>query len=118
MITKIGVIESVRCGYNGYDQCQIGFSFTLKSEQGTTIHEFIGGWGHITEDEIKNSTGCRWTHESRIKELGNCFWNFRNLLTDAKVKDIKQLVGKPVRIFFESEFGRNQGFEILKEAIL
>lgn len=34
------------------------------------------------------------------------------------IGDIRDLIGKPVKIYFESESGPNKGFEILKDAIL
>lgn len=119
MIEKIGVIRGVSIGACGYQECMLGFSFDIQGKGWGTVHEIIGGWGHVSEEELnKGSSTYKWTHAERITGLGEAFWKVNKLLQQAKVSDVQKLVGKPVKVFFESELGRNTGFEILTDAIL
>lgn len=106
---EIGKIKDVRTGFGGYDDAMIGFSFTLGSE-GWGVGDFWGEWATERLD------GARWTEADRIIALGNTLWRMRNLLSDAKVKTVEQLKGKPVEVTFEGS-NRLQSWRILTEAI-
>ena len=116
--TELGKIRKVHFGLGGYQDAQIVFSFELGGDGWGTTYTYECGWGHVTEDELKKP-GCsyKWTHENRIKQLGEKAWDVFKLMRDAKVSDINKLIGIPVRVNFESQFGRVVGFEILKEVL-
>jgi hypothetical protein len=119
MIEKIGVIERVKCGIGGYQDCQVVFEFQLKGKGWETIHVMECGWAHVSKEDLqKPNSSYKWTHESRIQQMGEKFWEVIEVMKDAKVSELNKLVGKPVVVKFDSEFGRNLGFTILKEAIL
>lgn len=112
MTEQIGVIQKVRFGNCGYQECMIGFSFTLGGKGWGTVHEIIGGWN------IEPTPSAQWTHESRIKGCGEAVWKVSKIMEDAKVTNLNDLVGKPVVVTFESPLGKNTGFKILTDCIL
>lgn len=119
MIEKIGAIKSAKFGFGGYQDCQVVFQFQVGGDGWGTFCTFEGGWAHVTEEELKEKNSrYKWTHEERIKGIGQKAWEVVQLMRDAKVESLQEMVGKPVVVFFEDEFGRNRGFRILKEAIL
>src|SRR6266567_3845077 len=101
MKEQIGVIESVRFGLTGYQECQLGFEFRLSGEGWGTTHIKVCGWGHVSEEDLKKfESNHKWTHESRIKHLGEICWQVFMFMQDAKVNSLEGLVGKPVAVFF------------------
>lgn len=118
-ITKIGVIEKVRFGLGGYQDTQIVFEFFLSMGSTSTIHTMECGFHHVTEDELfEFPHRYNWNHRDRCMRIGELAWEVVKLMKDAKVSDLNALVGKPVEVRLESEYGRNLGFRILKEAVL
>lgn len=119
MIEKLGKITDAKFGFGGYQDVQIVFSFELTMGSSTcTWHTIECGWGHVSKEELsKPGSIYKWTHEDRIKQLGEASWKVFELIKKAKVKSLSGLVGIPVKVFFESEFGPNKGFEILTEVL-
>lgn len=117
MIEKLAKIARVKFGFGGYQDCQIVFEFQLEGPGWGTIHTMEGGWGHVSEKELAESSNFKWTHPQRIKQLGEASWKVFEIMKKAKVRNLQELEGKPVRVFFESELGPNKGFEILEEVL-
>ena len=109
MRKELGKIISVRCGLGGYQDAQIGIGFTLGGDGWGVGTGFKGAWA------TKHSDSCKWTEQDRIESLGHAFMYLRELLKDAKVNDVTELVGIPVEVTFDG----NQLLEwrILKEVL-
>ena len=117
MITKLGKIKSAQFGIGGYQDAQAGFTFEVGGDGWGTIVSMGMVWAHLSKEEALADKNIKWAHEDRLKCIGENGWTVIELMKAAKVSSLSKLVGIPVKVFFESENGRNQGFEILKEVL-
>lgn len=118
MHTEIGKIERVRFGFGGYQDCQIVFQFVLGGKGWGTVVTYECGWGHISEAELtKPGSTYQWTHEGRVRRIGENGYKVFELIRKAKKQHLQELEGVPIKCFFESANGRNIGFEILEEVL-
>lgn len=107
---EIGVIKAVRFGAGGYDNVQFGLTVELLV-QGWSVNDFLGCWAGAPPANAK------WTLADQTEQYGKICRRVHQLLTDAKVKDLSALVGRPVRAYFEPN-GLLETWDILKEAVL
>lgn len=118
MHTELGKIRKASFGYGGYQDCQIVFSFELGGEGWGTTQTFECGWCHVSKEELeKPGSSYKWTHESRIKQIGEKAYEVFQIIRDAKKKSLDELEGVPIRAYFDSPVGRIIKFEILKEVL-
>jgi hypothetical protein len=121
MIEELGKITSANFGYGGYQDAQIVFRFELGGKGWGCTQTFECGWGHMSEEEVNKDKHIKWTHEDRIKNIGEKAWQVFNIIKAAKVNTLKELEGKPIRAFFEEQCprlaGRIHHFEILTEVL-
>lgn len=118
-MVKIGVIEKAIFGIGSYQDSVIVFQFNIKMHGTCVNHIMECGWAHVSEDDLTRADSTyKWKHEDRIKQIGTKGWEVIKLMQDAKVSSLDALVGKPVEVSLEGEFGRCLGIKILKEAIL
>lgn len=118
MIEKLGKIKSVKFGFGGYQDVQIVFSFEVGGEGWGTNVTYECGWGHVSKKELKDPKSTyKWTHEDRLKTLGEKAYDVVEIMQKAKVDSLDKLKGIPVKVFFESECGRNHGFEVLTDVL-
>lgn len=118
MHKELGKIESVHFGYGGYQDCQIVFELRLKVRTLNSHKVFECGWGHLTrEDLVKAGSNYKWTHDDRIKQIGNATWEVFTLMKAAKVKSFDELVGVPIEATFDSPCGRLLSVRPLEEVL-
>ncbi len=104
---ELGRIKKVYCGLT---DAQLGISFELGGSDGWGVMtQFRGHWGG------KRSEYAKWTDEDRIRVLGETFMYIGQLLSDAKVRDVSELVGKPVEATFDGNLLTD--WRILKEVL-
>ncbi len=108
--TAIGVVEDVRFGKGGYQDCMLGLSLTLRTSVGSVGTFVNGGW------TLERSSSARWTEVDRANQQSDMCQKIIELLESANVDDITKLKGKPVQVTFENS--RLKDWRILKEAIL
>lgn len=102
MEKKLGKIVSVYFGLGGYQECQFGLSLTFEGPElsgckwGCGV--FIGNWD---VNSIKHDEGCKWTERDRVKWHDDMCRKVSDILNKAKVKEVSQLLGKPVEVEFE-----------------
>ncbi len=106
----IGVIEKVSFGLGGYQDCQLGLSITMDFKTSGCQTFLSGGWIHDRTKETK------WTERDRAKSQAKLCSKIIELLKQAKVSDVTQLVGKPIVATFER--GALKDWRILTEVIL
>ncbi len=107
----LGKITSARFGIGGYNDAMIGLHL---------LFEFKGGgvsWNKVTWDcnIVKCNEDCDWDELARGEEYSNIIRELSKLLYDAKVKNVKDLVGVPVRLFFDGN--SLSKFDILTEVL-
>jgi hypothetical protein len=113
---KLGKIKKVFFGFGGYQNVQVVYSFILEGQGWGTISVFECGWGHVSEEDLnKTDYRYKWTHESRIKQIGENGWKVIQILKDAKVSTLDELKDKPVRVYFNGM--QLDRWEILKEVL-
>ncbi len=105
---KLARIEKASFGHGGYQDAEIGISFTFGSE-GWGIGDFWGFWG------TKRAGNAKWTEQDRIDTLGSVVMRINQLLSDARVRDVESLVGVPVEITING--GRMVSWRVLKEVL-
>lgn len=105
---ELGKIQRAEFGHGGYQDAQIGISFTLGG-QSWGVSDFRGDWSG------ERSEHCKWTDEDRIRRLGETCMYLDGLLTQAKKNYIAQLVGVPVEATFDSN--TLQSWRILTEVV-
>jgi len=105
--TILGKISAVNFGV---DEGRIGLRLTLE-----------GSWCVMTSHQVWDPTVTppgeysKWTIEDQDKELASMMRKVSKLLNDAKVSDIRELLGKPVE--FTSEDGMLKSWRILTEVL-
>jgi hypothetical protein len=98
MEKKLGKIGYIKFGLGGYQDAQLGLSFTLEGKDGWGVCDFRGFWDpHI----IECTTHCKWTEENRSSNFVLIMRYISDLLYDAKVDDITKLKGVPIEAIFE-----------------
>lgn len=96
MEKRLGKIQEAEFGMGGYQDVCFGLSVTLGND-GWGVRDFKGPWSQsIKADEHK-----KWTERDRDAELAEMAKFVDNLLRDAKVDYVSQLVGVPVEVTFE-----------------
>lgn len=94
MEKQLGKITRAEFGFGGYQEVQLGFSFSLGSD-GWVTGDFWGYWA------CDPGQGTQWTDAHRRLELGNTAMRVKDLLAAAKVQHLHQLVGVPVEVTFD-----------------
>ena len=107
----LGKIGSVKLGMGGYQNCQIGLSLTLKSDNVATS-TFEGFWDH---NAVKHDSHKKWNEDDRDKQMANLMAHISDYLTQAKVDDVAKLKGIPVEFCFEQN--RLSSWRILTEVL-
>jgi len=103
----LGKIESAKFGIGGYQDACIGLHFSFAFD-GCGVGNSIDTWD---PERIKWTDRCRWTEEERTQNLAGIVRKASKLLSDAKVTDFSQLVGKPVILTFSNNGGLGERLE-------
>lgn len=108
----LGKITEARFGFGGYQEAQIGLWLTFSNDSWSVNTGYGGGWSttHVTPNEHS-----KWTEEDRSKGFDKLVRDVNQLLSDAKVMHVAQLVGVPVEVTFEDL--RFKSFRVLKEVL-
>lgn len=113
MRKQIGKIKSVCVGKGGYQNAMFGISFELGGPD-WTVGDFEGAWGIKTPPhDITTEAG--WTEKDRTEAFSLTMRRMNQLICDAKVDCIAQLVNIPIEATFEGQ--KLQTWRILTEAI-
>lgn len=104
----LGKIEKASFGIGGYNDAQIGISFTL-SGGGFGVGDFWGYWS------IERSAYTKWSEEDRSTHLGQTVMRIAKLLSDAKVDSVDRLKGVPIELIFKDN--QLESWRILKEVL-
>ena len=90
MEARLGKISKVSYGFGGYDGAMFGLSVTLTMDGGSTgVCDFRGTWA--TRSEQAKFSEAEWLGSHTETALF-----VRDLLTQAKKRDVTDLVGVPV----------------------
>jgi hypothetical protein len=108
MDKKLGRIDSVRIGFGGYQDAQLGISFTLAGKS-WGVGDFWGYWASAPSENAK------WTTEDQCKSLGETFLRIGSLLKDANCQDVKDLAGVPVEVTLDGNMLKS--WRVLTEVI-
>ena len=93
MTKELGKIKSAEFGHGGYDGAMIGITFGLGGNGwGTSDH-----WGFWNTER---SDYCKWTEQDRKIYMGDVCMRVSQLLKEAKVTNVSQLVGIPIEVIF------------------
>ena len=111
MEKRLGKISSIRFGHSGYQDVQIGISFTL-SGKGWGVNDFKGYWD---AELIEHNNYCKWTENDRDKSYAEIIRYLSKLLKDAKRDTVDELEGIPVEVIFEGNTLKS--WRILTEVI-
>lgn len=111
METKLGRISNVRFGHGGYQDTQIGISFTLEG-QGWGVSDFKGDWD---AELIEHTEHCKWTEINRDKNYADTVRYLSQLLKDAKKDTVDELKGVPIEVTFEGNILKS--WRILTEVL-
>lgn len=93
--TCLGKINKVYFGFGGYQDCQIGISFSLASKS-SGVHDFWGTWSVVLVGKDKPQD---W-HEARRKVLVELVERIEQTLKEAKKNCVSDLQGVPVEIVY------------------
>lgn len=108
----LGKIHKVKFGSGGYDDAMFGFSFDLQFDGNTHTTKFIGTWS------AGPTEGAKWTIADQHKIFLESFLEVKNIMSEAKVDDFYQLVGKPIEVTVEGGVcGRVSEWRILTEVL-
>jgi hypothetical protein len=105
---ELGKISSVRFGFGGYDDAQIGLSLSF-SMKGSGVNTFLGTWSGTRSDR------CKWTEEERFKTLGETVLQIGEWLGKIHGKDVHDLVGTPVELTFDGNMLKD--WRLLEEVL-
>lgn len=108
---RLGKIQNVKFGHVGYQEAQLGFSFTLGHE-GWGVSDSRAYWDANIIDCSEHS---QWTEEDRDKSYAEIMRFISGLMKDAKVDSFEKLKGKPVEVVFENSTLKH--WRILTEVI-
>jgi len=102
---QLGKIQKASFGKN--HDGQLGLFLTLGGP-GWGVNESDTHWDHRSER-------AKWSHDEWVEGLGEIVLRLNDLLTKAKVCDISELVGIPVRAKFKNRL--LDSFEVLEEVL-
>lgn len=95
MEKQLGKIEKVWFGYGGYQECQLGIFFSLSFGKCCGTSTGMSDWDFNLIEWSKHS---KWTEVDRDASFAKICRYISDLLRDAKVGSIEELVGKPVEV--------------------
>jgi hypothetical protein len=111
MEKKLGKIESVSFGLDGYQGAMLGLHVTLGN----------GSWGvgdskaNWDAEQIKWSEHTQWTELERDSWYAEIMRYVSKLLKEAKVDSVDKLKGKPVEVTFDGN--QLKSWRILTEVL-
>lgn len=76
---------------------QIGFTVNVGGKGWGCTKFYAGGWA------TEPSKDANWTYDSRIKDIGEVAWQIVTLLKKAKKDRLQQMVGVPIKAYFEPQ---------------
>lgn len=109
---QIGKIERFSVGHGGRDDVMFGVSVTL-SGPGWGVSDFKGVWSPAAFGPPPDYA--KWNEEDRDRDISATFRWLDQLLKDAKVKDVRDLVGKPIEATFDDQLLKS--WRILTEVL-
>lgn len=98
MSKVLGKIQKVSFGIGGYNDSMLGISFHLSSGLGNVIDSARMAYDPSI---IKVNERTKWSESDRDKQLSDIMRFISDILNQAKVDNINDLVGKPVEIEFD-----------------
>lgn len=105
---ELGKIQSASFGHGGYQNAQIGVFFAFEGD-GWGTGDFWGFWnGERNED-------AQWTEMDRLAALGATVMRLDQILLDAEVNSVENMVGVPVEITFDH--WKMVSWRVLKEVL-
>ncbi len=107
--TKLGKIRSVNFGYGGYDDAMFGITFQLGNDD-WGVSDFRGAWKRDINTLDKN------TAEKHVMNIYNVWYVIINVMDDAKVKSIHELIDIPVEVTFDDK-DQLISWRVLKEVL-
>lgn len=105
--TRLGKIENVYFGMGGYQNAMLGVTFVLS----TGNIDFKGYWGSDPDPDAK------WGKEDQINALGNVALEIGNILRNAQVDTLDQLIGMPIEVTYDGVVGPMLNWRILHEVL-
>lgn len=115
---ELGKITRVKFGFGGYQDCQIVFEIEVGGRGWGSCMTYECGWSHVSKEELeKNGHRYQWTHEGRIKQIGEKAWEVVELMKKAKVESLAMLEGIPIEATFDGPFGKIRAIRVLEEVI-
>lgn len=111
MEKRLGKIISVKFGHVGYQNAQLGLSIVLGND----------GWGigdsraYWDANLVNCSKHAEWTEEDRSKGYADIMCYISDLLSQAKVHTVEELVDIPVEITLND--GTFEKWRVLTEVI-
>lgn len=111
MTDFLGKIKDITIGRGGYQDVMFGVSVVLGGESWGTS-DFKGTWGTCMAD----GKDAEWKSGQKKVFAEAMLW-LDKLCDEAKVRDVKSLIGKPIRATFSGPNGRLLSWEILKEVL-
>ncbi len=114
MHKQLGKITSVHFGKGGYQDCQFGLFINLEFIGSGCCAQIVSGWDAAS---MPRSEYAKWTEEDRSKGHDELCRKVSQLIKDAQVDHVQQLINKPVEATFDSPFGQLTDWRILTEVI-
>jgi len=99
MHKELGKISKVTIGNTGYQEAMFGIDIWVQGAGWGSCLCFTGGWN------MDPSPSAKWTVDDRDKKNGEAFNKLRLIMKDFKVKEFRELEGKPIEATFESPLG-------------
>jgi hypothetical protein len=94
MKTELGKIKRFQFGHGGYNDAMFGVSISLGG-QSWGVDDFRGTWAG------KPSEHSHWTEEDQQRICGEVMLWIADLMKQAKVKNIQDMVGVPIEVKFK-----------------
>lgn len=108
-------IDAADYGFGGYDDAMFGISWRFSGD-GCGVGDFWGTWPL----RMTRSQHAQWDEEDRDNIVLDTQLRLEQVLRDAKVRHLHELIGKPVEITFEGDGGwggKLQSWRILTEVL-
>lgn len=97
--TKLGKIASASFGHGGYQEACLGITIGLEGDSwGVGENKSVWDYNIIKRNEKYS----KWSEKDRTKACADIMKYISNLLKEAKVHSIDDLVGIPVEVTFKS----------------
>ena len=109
---ELGRISKVVFGHGGYQDCMIGLSLTLECK-GWGVDTFVDGFWDPSI--MKRSEHAQWTEAGRTAAQASLVVKISELLKQAKIHDVMQLLNIPVECTFEGMMLKD--WRILEEVL-